>query len=115
MVHALVDREAVTDFWGDQPFDLRMNSDKSNCDACFLKGEGALVRLFRDEPALADWWIGMEDSAHRKWGHRMTKPEMAQFHNRWTYRELLNRAQNEPELPMLGDDEDLSDECFCTD
>lgn len=103
-----VTREMVDAFWDEQPFDLDMDSAYSNCDACFLKGQGFLTRLFRKEPALADWWIEAENKT-LDWGHN----KLSTFHKKWTYKSLLDRAMNEPEFPLMQDEQQIS--CFCTD
>ena len=53
--------EDVDAFWRAQPFDLQIRSEQGNCDLCFLKGPKKIVRLIREEPSLADWWIRQEE------------------------------------------------------
>ncbi len=60
MIDAGVTRQTVKDFWASAPFDLRLRSDESNCDLCFLKGAGKISRTIRQHPELASWWVRME-------------------------------------------------------
>lgn len=108
LVRAQVTRRMVNEFWQGQAFDLDMHSAFSNCDGCFLKGEGSLTHLFRAHPDLANWWIEMEEKS-LAWGHGRE----ATFNKAWTYAELKARAMNEPEL--LPPVEEPTDNCFCTD
>ena len=60
MIEAGVTRQTVLDFWAEQPFDLQLRPDESNCDLCFLKGAGKISDIIREHPGMADWWIKME-------------------------------------------------------
>lgn len=62
-----VGRNTVSQFWRDQPFDLRLpnvrgNCWLGNCDGCFLKSEASIAALSRDFPERAEWWERMEES-----------------------------------------------------
>lgn len=61
--HTLRDVES---FWSRQPFKLELQPHEGNCDLCFLKGQGKLVRILQDAPHLADWWIEKERMFHGK-------------------------------------------------
>lgn len=57
----------VLDFWKRQPFDLNLPVDErtgktlgGNCDLCFLKGAGTILKLMEANPNAADWWIESE-------------------------------------------------------
>lgn len=55
----------VTDFWANQPFDLRLPNVKGNCwlgncDGCFLKSEAHVAAFTREFPERAQWWDDME-------------------------------------------------------
>ena len=61
MYHARATRRTVSDFWRQQPFDLRLpNVGGScwlgNCHGCFLKSEANVAALAREYPDLALWW-----------------------------------------------------------
>ena len=105
MVYAGVADHDIQQFWSHAPFDLGLPHGVSNCDGCFLKGKGTLVRAFRAEPWRADWWIGLE------------KKRNARFSKRFTYDELRDIALNSPELPFEDKPAavDESIHCFCTD
>ena len=65
LVESHVSRRDVSDFWGRQPFDLRLpnvngRTQLGNCDGCFLKSEAARAALARDYPERAQWWADME-------------------------------------------------------
>jgi 3'-phosphoadenosine 5'-phosphosulfate sulfotransferase (PAPS reductase)/FAD synthetase len=63
-----VTKRDISDFWGRQPFDLRLpnvngRTSLGNCDGCFLKSEAALAALARDYPERFAWWEKMEAMA----------------------------------------------------
>jgi 3'-phosphoadenosine 5'-phosphosulfate sulfotransferase (PAPS reductase)/FAD synthetase len=65
LADAGVTKHHVMDFWGRQPFDLRLTNIKGNtalgnCDGCFLKSEATLAMLARDYPERHAWWERME-------------------------------------------------------
>ena len=55
-----VTEQNVLDWWGQQPFDLKVNKPYGNCDGCFLKGKGKLAIIAKEKPELFDWWINHE-------------------------------------------------------
>lgn len=55
-----VSERDVMAFWAAQPFDLQLRSYEGNCDCCFLKSKAKVVRIMRDRPDLAAWWIEQE-------------------------------------------------------
>jgi len=62
---AKVSKDAVSMFWGNQPFDLRLENirgvtPRGNCDGCFKKSEWKRAALARDFPDRAAWWSQME-------------------------------------------------------
>ena len=65
MVEARVTKTDVAAFWQAQPFDLGIDSERGNCDCCYLKTRRNLVQTIRDEPWRADWWIEAEARAGR--------------------------------------------------
>ena len=107
MVHARATKEDVSEFWAAQPFDLGIPSWKGNCTLCFMKGQSALIQAIRDQPEVADWWIETEE----KWGSNNRT-----FSKKWTYRELVERARMEQDLPFdYSEDDQLGASCACTD
>ncbi len=50
----------VDAFWKASPFDLRLRKWEGNCDLCFLKGKAKRMRIMRDKPETASWWIEQE-------------------------------------------------------
>ena len=108
MVHDAVLKADVMEFWSKQPFDLQIHGDKGNCDLCFLKGAGKLVRLIRDEPHLAKWWMEKEEGV-TKLATRKNDESKAQFSQRHTYRELLDMALKN-QIPEDGPE---AVDCFC--
>lgn len=50
----------VMEFWRGQPFDLHLQPHEGNCDLCFLKAKHKRLKLMRDNPSMADWWIEQE-------------------------------------------------------
>lgn len=92
----------VLKFWDAQPFDLQLQSHESNCDLCFLKGKGILLRILSEQPELADWWIEQEE---RGGTFRKDRPR---------YSKLLELAQR-PTLFDVDEPDELSIACHCTD
>lgn len=101
----------VMRFWAAQPFDLALRPHQGNCDLCFLKGQGKIKRLIRENPEAADWWIRMEDYREAV-AREMLHPEYQRFLERATYRQLRDEALSEGVLPL--EDEGGID-CFCGD
>ena len=100
-----VTKQQVRAFWDAQPFDLKIKDGWGNCDLCFQKGRayaGKLVKLIREEPERADWWIEME----RKTG--------ARFINAISYAQLKHIALNQTAL-NFDDIEALEEtlDCYC--
>ena len=84
LMHAGVTEPDVLNFWARSPFDLAIPSHLGNCDLCFLKGRSGLLRVMREEPDRAAWWIEQErqhsrailETAHlrRAFGRRPRPP-----------------------------------------
>ncbi|MCA7883202.1 Nin-like protein [Burkholderia contaminans] len=104
-----VTKPMVNAFWKSMPFDLRLdpNSDEGNCDACFLKAEHKIVRIFMKRPEAAEWWIRQE----RETGQRFRQ-------DRPCYADLLRQADfYRAQMDLFQPDEtreDLAD-CMCGD
>ncbi|MCO8309654.1 hypothetical protein [Pseudomonas mandelii] len=58
---AAITKEDVAEFWKAQPFDLGMDSDFVNCDLCWKKNEGKLVKAIMEDPSRVIWWSGTEE------------------------------------------------------
>ena len=68
LYHAGVTSQDVAAFWNVQDFDLGLpivdgKTPAGNCDLCFLKSAKTISALLQAEPALADWWIKMEEES----------------------------------------------------
>ena len=77
-----VTKATVMDFWGAQPFDLRVMSGAGNCDGCFLKSEATLAAMWREHPERMQWWADIESWKSEEIGRK------AHFHDTRTYSEL---------------------------
>ena len=116
-------REAdVLDWWKEQPFDLGIPSYAGNCTLCPVKARGKLIRLIRENPALADWWIEREASvANRAGPAGRACEDMKRFRLGETYAELkaaalAHRDLFDDEAASSGEsDESESFDCHCTD
>ena len=116
-------REAdVLDWWKRQPFDLGIPSYAGNCTACFLKGRAKLIRIIREDPAIADWWIEQEAKVANRTGPDGRACEsMKRFRLGETYAELKAAALADRDL--FDEEAAASDEsgdigsldCHCTD
>lgn len=100
LYEARVTEADVLDFWRQQPFDLGIHSYQGNCDLCFLKGKAKMVKLIRENPAQADWWIGQEDRLG------------STFSRRYSFRELRDLALNQREIAFTPADH-IDYPCHC--
>lgn len=50
----------VMEFWRGKDYDLEVPPILGNCDLCFLKGKGAIIKIMAMYPELADKWIANE-------------------------------------------------------
>jgi 3'-phosphoadenosine 5'-phosphosulfate sulfotransferase (PAPS reductase)/FAD synthetase len=99
----------VMEFWAKQPFDLQLQSHEGNCDLCFLKGQGKLLRIMQDRPDLAAWWIEKE----RYFVGKTRLFEAGRFRkNAPSYAASLEMAQR---AGLFDECEDDVQECRCTD
>lgn len=106
LIRARVTRTDVLAWWGGHSFDLGLGPDESNCDLCFLKKRGLILRAIYDEPDRADWWIRQEARGGK---FRNDRPSYAAMKDRATRPALFP-------LEMLDDEPDeLSVACHCTD
>jgi 3'-phosphoadenosine 5'-phosphosulfate sulfotransferase (PAPS reductase)/FAD synthetase len=103
--------EDVLDYWSRQDFDLELpNGDNAfgNCTLCFLKSRERLLRVMRQEPELAQWWIDMENLG------LSSKPEGGRFRcDRPSYAGLLEISKTQQ--MMFPDVEEDTISCACTD
>jgi hypothetical protein len=101
--------EDVQKFWRESSFDLQLEQHEGNCDLCFLKGKGKILRILKEHPHLADWWMMMEATP------LASKPTGGRFGiDRPSYRGLLAESQQPGLFDELECDE-LSEACHCTD
>ena len=116
-------REAdVLDWWKRQPFDLGIPSYAGNCTLCMLKGRAKLIRLIRENPTLADWWIEQEAKvANRTGPDGRACDSMKRFRLGETYAELKAAALahrdlfDEAAASSAESGESDSFDCHCTD
>ena len=104
--------EDVALFWEKNEFDLKLpnHSGKTlagNCDLCFLKGTRTLIKLIKEKPELADWWIEQEQ--------KISKPDedIATFNKSRSYTDLVELAKFDSLQTSLFEDDARS--CFCHD
>ena len=111
----------VLDWWKRQPFDLGIPSYAGNCDLCYLKGRAKLIRLIREDPSLADWWIEQEAKVANRTGPDGRACEsMKRFRLGETYAELKAAALADRDLfDRAASSAESSDtdsiDCHCTD
>ena len=112
----------VLEWWKRQPFDLGILSYAGNCTLCMLKGRAKLIRLIREDPTLADWWIEQEAKVANRTGPDGRACEsMKRFRLGETYAELKAAALAHRDLfddtaASSGEStESDSFDCHCTD
>lgn len=93
LVHAGVGKHHVADFWGRQPFDLRLPNVRGNCwigncDGCFLKSEAHVAAFIRDFPDRAAWWERAEARVGALETSKGRPKDNAKFSKRYSRREL---------------------------
>ena len=116
-------REAdVLEWCKRQPFDLGIPSYAGNCACCFLKGRAKLIRIIREDPTLADWWIEQEAKVANRTGPDGRACEsMKRFRLGETYAELKAAALahrdlfDEAPAPPGETAEPDSLDCHCAD
>lgn len=122
LADAAVREAKVFDWWKRQPFDLAIPSYAGNCDLCHLKGRAKLIRLIREDPARADWWIAQEAKvANRTGSDGRACEDMKRFRLGETYAQLKAAALahrdlfDEAEPGSDGNAASNSFDCLCTD
>ncbi|MGI9490469.1 MAG: phosphoadenosine phosphosulfate reductase family protein [Geminicoccaceae bacterium] len=112
LARAGLTKRDVTKFWGVQPFGLDLpnimdRTPHGNCDLCFLKSRSTIEALIHEDPASADWWIGMESEALN------SKPSGAKFRqDRDSYAQIRDQVERQAVFDF-GDESSM--DCFCTD
>ena len=99
--------EDVIEFWDKQNFDLNLNAyggktPAGNCDLCFLKGMDTTIKILKERPEMADWWIAKEKEVGATF--RKDRP---------SYIELLDISKQPGEQSLFDDDDQMT--CFCHD
>ena len=61
-------REVVV-WWGKQDFDLEVDPDLGNCNACWKKDMPRLMRIAKKRPKIFEWWQYITD----KYGYFMPR------------------------------------------
>jgi 3'-phosphoadenosine 5'-phosphosulfate sulfotransferase (PAPS reductase)/FAD synthetase len=89
----------VLAFWAGQGFDLGLRGHEGNCDLCFLKSEGKLRAIIRDNPGVEAWWIAQEAGGKR-------------FERDRSFESVARQTHAQPLLALDDDDHDA--ECGLT-
>jgi hypothetical protein len=100
-----ITNEYVATFWKDQPFDLGMSSDFGNCDLCWKKNEGKLLKTIMEDPTRVIWWSGTEE----RFG-QVFRQDRADYKTLGWSAEQRSR-QTDFDFDYLAEDID----CFCGD
>lgn len=102
---AKVTKPEILAWWKEQPFDLCLPADESNCDLCFLKGLNQTLATIRHNPSVADWWIEQE-----RWVKEKTSGH-GQFRKGRSVLSLVEEAK----AGTLFPEEENFPVCRCTD
>lgn len=92
-----ITKPIVEKFWSEQSFDLQLRQDEGNCDLCFLKGKRKLIKLMKEKPEKATWWIEQEEATG------------GTFIKGIKYSQLLDMAQQSIEFEFA----EPEIECYC--
>lgn len=88
-------------------WDLGLEQDEGNCDLCFLKGTGKILRIIQKIPSSVDWWAEAE-AKH----HQIRSPGIKLFRKgRPSYSELRDVATGKVSLPLWDDMDTLPCRC----
>lgn len=60
LFHLGIKADHVQEFWSKMPFDLGLKSYQGNCDLCWKKSLKKKLRILKEEPKIAQWYISME-------------------------------------------------------
>ena len=108
LAYAGTTKEDVLGYWKESrelyDFDLRLEPHQSNCDLCFLKGRGLIMKILREEPWRADWWKEAEEAVRDK--------RKKGFRDDALYSELSRLAKTDF---FAGAEESRKTDCFCGD
>lgn len=99
----------VENFWKLNDFTLNLKNYEGNCDLCFLKAKWKRMRLMKDNPGMADWWI--EKEKHFEEAHP-NKRGRSGFRLGETYEGILSLA-NYPEMNFDESEQDVA--CSCAE
>jgi 3'-phosphoadenosine 5'-phosphosulfate sulfotransferase (PAPS reductase)/FAD synthetase len=94
-------------FWKSQPFDLQLSHDplmgtyEGNCDFCFMKRRGKILRLAVERPEALEWWARQESWTGQNFRQ-----------GRFTYTDLIDGRGN---FTILGQELEEEGSCLCTD
>lgn len=108
--HAITERN-VLEFWRGNNFDLKLEGYEGNCDLCFLKAKWKRMRLMKENPGMAEWWI--------KW--EKTKPANTvngrTFRQGETYEDVnyLAQHQNDQQEFCFAGNADSDIPCSCAE
>ena len=114
--YPLIDGEVVKPiiarYWQESNFDLNLEmvngvTPRSNCDLCFFKSEAVKLRLIRENPSVADWWIEQEEYIDTLGRGK----DAGRFNSKYTMRQLVAMAQNQSELGLIGEQIKAHDGC----
>lgn len=100
LFHIGVKAEHVQEFWSVMPFDLGLKSYQGNCDLCWKKSLKKKLRILKEEPKIAQWYVSMEEKYGQ--GERFNEQDEAQirynFHrNGQTTNDLLEISKGDIE------------------
>lgn len=95
-----VTKRDVMAFWAQQPFDLQLKPYEGNCDLCFLKSEGKLRAIIRDQPGIEAWWVKQEADGRR-------------FERARSYASIARQTHAEPLLPFDDAEHDAEHDAEC--
>lgn len=56
-----ISKKDILFYWKNKEYDLKIPSILGNCDACFMKGENAILTIYKQFPELAQKWIEDEE------------------------------------------------------
>lgn len=79
-----ITKTMIIEFFKTKLYDLEIPALLGNCDACFMKGQAAIIAIYAEYPELAEKWIADEEN----------NPNGYTYLKGITHKEMLETSKN---------------------